>query len=162
MAEKVRPIPEGFHTITPFLTVRDAKKAIDFYKKAFGAEAREVDYAPDGKVMHATLKIGDSLFMLADEFPEFGSLSPLSTGAAGFGTHLYVENVDQVFQNAVSAGATVKMPVMDMFWGDRYGQLVDPFGQRWSVGTHKQDLSKAEMEEGAKAAFAAAAQKKTA
>jgi PhnB protein len=159
MSDRVTPIPEGFHTITPFLVVRGADQAIEFYKKAFNAQALEVDYTPDGKVMHATVKIGDSLFMLADEFPEFGSLSPQSGGISGTGLHLYLENVDPVFEQAVSAGATVKMPLMDAFWGDRYGQIVDPFGHKWSLGTRTRILSKAEIEEGARQAFAQMPQK---
>jgi uncharacterized glyoxalase superfamily protein PhnB len=154
MADKVTPIPEGFHTITPFLVVRGAEKAIEFYKNAFGAEVRDLDRTPDGKVMHATVKIGDSLFMLSDEFPEFGSLSPQSGGSPSTGLHLYLENVDPVFQQAVSAGATVKMPLMDAFWGDRYGQIVDPFGHKWSLGTRTKILSKAQIEEEARKAFA--------
>ncbi len=126
MADKAKPIPDGFHTLTPHLTVRDAAKAIEFYKQAFGAEVRGVVHEGK-KVMHAALKIGDSMLMLNDEFPEWGTLSPLSTGNAdaGVAIHIYVEDVDNVFNRAVSAGATVKMPPMDQFWGDRYGQVVD-------------------------------------
>jgi uncharacterized glyoxalase superfamily protein PhnB len=129
------------------MTVRDAARAIEFYKQAFGAVEKGVMKGPDGKVMHAELRVGDSLFMLADEFPEFGSLSPQSTGGAGMGLHIYTEDVDSAFDRAVKAGAAVEMPVSDMFWGDRYGKLVDPFGHKWSIATHKKDMSMPEMAE---------------
>jgi uncharacterized glyoxalase superfamily protein PhnB len=147
----VKPIPDGYHTLTPYMTVRDAARAIDFYKKAFGAVERGVMKGPDGKVMHAELKIGDSVFMLADEFPEYGALSPQSTGGAGMGLHIYLEDVDSAFDRAVQAGANVEMPVSDMFWGDRYGKLADPFGHKWSIATHKRDMSPEQMEEEMKA-----------
>ncbi len=144
----VQAIPKGYHTITPFMTVRDAARAIEFYKQAFGAKEKGVMKGPDGKVMHSELVIGDSIIMLADEFPEFGSLSPQSTGSSGTGLHIYIEDVDSAFDRAVKAGATVEMPVADMFWGDRYGKLRDPFGHKWSIGTHKADLSMEEMKKG--------------
>jgi PhnB protein len=142
----VKPIPDGYHTLTPHMTVRDAARAIEFYKQAFGATEKGVMTGPDGKVMHAELRIGDSIFMLADEFPQYGSLSPLSTGGSGMGLHIYVEDVDTAFDQAVKAGATVEMPVSDMFWGDRYGKLADPFGHKWSIATHKRDMSMEDME----------------
>jgi PhnB protein len=142
----VKPIPDGYHNITPYMTVRDAARAIEFYKHAFGATEKGVMKSPDGKVMHAELLIGDSIFMLADEFPQYGSLSPQSTGGSGMGLHIYTEDVDSAFDRAVKAGATVEMPVSDMFWGDRYGKLADPFGHKWSIGTHKKDVSMQEME----------------
>ena len=141
----VKPIPEGYHTLTPYLTVRDAFRAIEFYKQAFGAQERGVMKGPDGKVMHAELKIGDSIIMLGDEFPEYGALSPLSTGGAGMGLHIYVDGVDAAFDRAVKAGARVDMPVSDQFWGDRYGKLTDPFGHKWSIATHTKDMSAEEM-----------------
>ena len=141
----VKPIPEGYHTLTPFLTVRNAVKAIEFYKQAFGAQERGVAKDPTGKVMHAEVKIGDSIIMLSDEFPEFGSLSPESGGSPSMGLHIYIENVDQAFDRAVNAGAKVEMPVMDQFWGDRYGRLKDPFGHKWSIATHTKDMSADEM-----------------
>jgi PhnB protein len=144
----VKPIPEGYHTLTPFLTVRDAVSAIEFYKKAFGAQERGVMKGPDGKVMHAELKIGDSIIMLSDEFPEFGSLSPQSSGGAGMGLHIYIDGVDAAFDRAVKAGAQVEMPVSDQFWGDRYGKLKDPFGHKWSIATHTKELSQDEMKRG--------------
>ena len=141
----VKPIPEGYHTLTPFLTVRDAVRAIEFYKQAFGAQERGVMKGPDGKVMHAELKIGDSVIMLSDEWPEYGALSPLSSGGAGMGLHIYVDGVDAAFDRAVKAGARVDMPVSDQFWGDRYGKLTDPFGHKWSIATHTKDMSAEEM-----------------
>ena len=141
----VKPIPEGYHTLTPFLTVRNAVRAIEFYKQAFGAIERGVMKGPDGKVMHAELKIGDSIIMLSDEFPEFGALSPESIGGSPLGLHIYVDRVDTAFDRAVKAGAKVEMPVMDQFWGDRYGKLKDPFGHKWSIATHVKDLSGDEM-----------------
>ena len=144
----VQAIPKDYHTITPYMTVRDAARAIEFYKQAFGAKEKGVMKGPEGKVMHAELVIGDSIIMLADEFPEFGSLSPQSTGGSGTGLHIYIEDVDSAFDRAVKAGAAVEMPVADMFWGDRYGKLRDPFGHKWSIGTHKADLSMEEMKKG--------------
>ena len=140
-----KPIPEGYHTLTPFLTVRNAVRAIEFYKQAFGAQERGVAKGPDGKVMHAEVKIGDSVIMLSDEYPEFGSLSPQSVGGSPMGLHIYIENVDAAFDRAVKAGAQVEMPVMDQFWGDRYGKLKDPFGHKWSIATHVKDVSADEM-----------------
>jgi len=141
----VKPIPEGYHTLTPFLTVRDAVRAIEFYKQAFGAEERGVMKGPDGKVMHAELKIGDSIIMLSDEFPDYGALSPQTSGGAGMGLHIYLDGVDAAFDRAVKAGAQVEMPVSDQFWGDRYGKLKDPFGHKWSIATHTKDMSGDEM-----------------
>lgn len=150
----VKPIPEGYHTITPHLIVRDAARAIEFYKQAFGAKDRGVMKGPDGKVMHAELQIGDSIFMLADEMPEFGSRSPQAIGGSSTGLHIYSENVDAAFDRAVKAGAQVEMPVMEQFWGDRYGKLKDPFGHSWSLATHVKDLSVEEMKRGMDEAMA--------
>ena len=140
-----KPIPDGYHTLTPFLTVRDAARAIEFYKNAFGAIDRGAAKGPDGKIMHAELMIGDSIIMLSDEYPEFGALSPLSSGGAGMGLHIYIDGVDAAFDRAVKAGAQVTMPVSDQFWGDRYGKLKDPFGHVWSIATHTKDMSEEEM-----------------
>ena len=146
-----KSVPEGFHTITPYMTVRNAARAIEFYKQAFGAvEKGGIMKSPDGKVAHAELQIGDSILMLGDEFPQMGALSPQSTGGAGMGLHIYLEDVDSAFERVVKAGATVEMPVADMFWGDRYGKLADPFGHKWSIGTHKHDVTMEEMEEAMK------------
>ncbi len=156
MKGKVKAIPEGFHTLTPALVVRDAAQAIEFYKEAFGAKERRIFYGADGKsIGHAELEIGDSILMLSDEFPEMNIFSPLSPGGgSSVAIYMYVEDVDAVFNRAVSAGATVTMPLMDAFWGDRHGSIVDPFGHRWSLAMHKKDLSEKEIEEGAKAMFA--------
>ena len=151
---EVQPIPAGFHTLTPHLTVRDADKALEFYKNALGAEVLNVARTPDGKVLHAMLRIGDSPLMLNDEFPEMGGLSPLSTGGAGVTIHIYTDNVDQAFDRAVNAGAKVRMPLMDQFWGDRYGIVTDPFGHSWSLATHIKDMSPEEMQQGQEEAMA--------
>jgi uncharacterized glyoxalase superfamily protein PhnB len=150
----VKPIPEGYHTVTPFMTVRDAASAIEFYKKAFGATERGVMKDPTGKVMHAELKIGDSIVMMSDEFPDYGALSPQSVGGSSMGLHIYVDNVDAAFDRAVKAGAQVEMPVIDQFWGDRYGKLKDPYGHKWSIATHTKDLSREEMKQGMEDAMA--------
>jgi PhnB protein len=146
MPEPVKAVPTGFHTLTPHLTVRDADKALEFYKNALGAEVLNVARMPDGKVLHAGLRIGDSMLMLNDEFPEYGGLSPLSFGGTGVTVHIFTENVDEAFDRVVSAGATVKMPLMDQFWGDRYGIVTDPFGHSWSIATHIKDMSPEEMQ----------------
>ncbi len=156
MAGQVRKIPEGFHTISPHLVVKGAGDAIAFYKEAFGAEELARMPGPDGKsVMHALLRIGDSMLMLNDEFPEMNSLSPKALKGTAVTIHLYVEDVDAMFDRAVGAGATVAMPLQDMFWGDRYGVLTDPFGHKWSMATHKEDVSPAEMSKRAASAFGA-------
>jgi PhnB protein len=144
----VKPIPDGYHSITPALTVRDAERAIEFYKQAFGATDRGVMKGPDGKIMHAELVIGDSIIMLSDEFPQYGGLSPQSLGGSPSTLHIYLDGVDAAFDRAVKAGAEVEMPVMDQFWGDRYGRLKDPFGHKWSIATHTKDLSMDEMKQG--------------
>jgi len=154
MTDEVKAVPDGFHTVTPHLTVRDGNRAIEFYKKAFGAQVLHVMPAPGGKVMHAAFKIGDSIVMLNDEFPEHGGASaPPATGGSGVALHVYLENVDAAFDRAVSAGASVKMPPMDMFWGDRYGQVIDPFGHRWSLATHIRDVTPEEMKQAQEEAF---------
>jgi PhnB protein len=149
----VKPIPDGYHTLTPFLTVRDAARAIEFYKQAFGAKERGVMKGPDGKIAHAELMIGDSIIMLADEFPEYGAVSPQTVGGSAMGLHIYLDGVDAAFDRAVKAGAEVEMPVMDQFWGDRYGKLKDPFGHKWSIATHVRDLSADDMKRGMDEAF---------
>jgi len=146
MPEQVKAVPPGFHTLTPHLTARNAEQALEFYKNAFGAEVLHVAHMPDGKVMHAALRIGDSMLMLNDEFPDHGALSPLSTGASAVTIHIYTENVDAAFNRAISAGAQVKMPLADQFWGDRYGVVADPFGHKWSLGAHIKDMSAEEMQ----------------
>ena len=145
MPSQVKPIPQGFHTATPYLTLNDAARAIDFYKRAFGAQEVMRMNGPGGKIGHAEIKIGDSIIMLADEMPGSGSRSPQSLSGTTAGIFLYVENADAVFNQAVSAGAQVEAPLADMFWGDRFGSLKDPFGHSWSVATHKEDVAPAEM-----------------
>ena len=162
MTISVKPVPDNFHTATPSLVVRDAAKAIDYYKKVFSAEEIMRMPSPDGKIQHAEVKIGDSIIFLSDEFPNMGGKSPQSVGAYTGGIYLYVPNVDEVFQKAVDAGAKASMPVADMFWGDRVGHFVDPFGHAWSVGTHVADLTEQEMEKGAQEFYAQMAEKKSA
>jgi PhnB protein len=145
MAGKVQPIPAGCHTITPHLVVRSAAQAIEFYKKAFGAEELCRVPGPDGKsVMHAELKIGDSHVYLCDEFPDWGAKGPQLLGGSPVTIHLYVNDADAAVKRAVAAGAKVTMPLQNMFWGDRYGKLEDPYGHHWSVATHVEDVSPAE------------------
>lgn len=147
-------IPEGYHTVTPHLVVENAAEAIEFYKRAFGAQELCRMPAPDGKrLFHAELQIGDSRLMLCDAFPEYGSPGPKALGGSPITLHLYVDNVDVAFDRALQAGATVAMPLEDMFWGDRYGKLVDPYGHHWSLATHVRDVSPEEMKQAAEAAF---------
>lgn len=143
----VKAIPDGMHSITPHLVCAGAADAIEFYKKAFNAIelARLPD--PGGKLMHAMLQIGDSVIMLNDEYTDWGVLGPKTIGGSPITIHLYVNDVDSAFAQAVDAGGTVKMPVADMFWGDRYGVLVDPFGHNWSLATHKHDLTPEQIAE---------------
>ena len=144
----VKPIPDGMHSLTPLLTCAGAADAIEFYKKAFNAVEQSRLPGPDGKLMHASVKIGDSMLMLTDEFPEWGGLGPKMLKGSPVTVHLYVEDVDAVVKQAVAAGAKVTMPVDEMFWGDRYGKLEDPFGHQWSVGTHTRDLTPEQIQEG--------------
>lgn len=151
----VKAIPDGYHSLTPYLVCRDAARAVEFYQQAFGATLKGgVAKTPDGKVMHAELRIGDSILMVSDEFPQSGSVSPQAIGGSATGLHIYLEDVDSAFDRAVKAGATVEMPVADMFWGDRYGKLKDPFGHNWSIATHTADLTMEEMKQGMDEAMA--------
>ena len=143
-----QPIPEGMHTLTPHLICAGAADAIEFYKKAFGAVERSRLPGPQGGLMHAEVRIGDSALMLVDEMPEWGALGPKSLKGSPVTIHLYVKDVDATVAQAVAAGAKITMPVADMFWGDRYGQLEDPFGHRWSVATHTRDMTPEEIKEG--------------
>lgn len=149
MQNQVNPIPEGYHSLTPYLIVKDAAKAIEFYKKAFGASELFHMDAPGGKIGHCELQIGDSRIMLADEFPEMGSSAPTAGGRA-FSLMVYVENVDEVFKRAVDAGAKVIKPLKNEFYGDRMGTIQDPFGHNWHLGSHVEDVSEAEMQKRAK------------
>jgi uncharacterized glyoxalase superfamily protein PhnB len=139
-------IPEGYSTVTVYLILKGTDKALEFYAKAFGAKETVRLPSPDGKgVMHAEMKLGNSVIMLGEEMPEAGAVSPQSLGGSGVGVHLYVEDVDAAFAKAVEAGCTAKMPPADMFWGDRFAKLEDPFGHQWSLATHTEDLSEEEM-----------------
>jgi PhnB protein len=139
-------IPQGMHSVTPHLVCAGAAKAIDFYVKAFGATEQARIPGPDGRLMHAAVRIGDSTVMLVDEMPEWGALGPKSLKGSPVTIHLYVEDVDGFVERAVKAGAKVTMPVADQFWGDRYGKLEDPFGHHWSVATHQREPSMEEMQ----------------
>jgi uncharacterized glyoxalase superfamily protein PhnB len=155
MTPKTKPIPEGMHSITPHLVIQGAGRAIDFYKKVFGAqEVRPTSAGPDGKIMHAHLRIGDSDIFLADEFPQGCARSPLALGGSAVVLTLYVADVNATWKKATDAGAKVVLPLSDQFWGDRYGQVQDPFGHVWALATHVEDLSQKEIEERAKSMFA--------
>jgi PhnB protein len=156
---KPKPIPDGHHTVTPYLTVKGAAKAIDFYKRAFGAHEEGRMDTPDGKsVVHAEIRIGDSMVMLSDEIPGMGPRSPEALGGTTSSIFLYVPDVDTAFKRAVDAGAKAIMPPTDMFWGDRFGKLVDPFGHQWAMATHKEDLSHEEIQKRGAAAMASMGQ----
>ncbi len=146
MTTNVRPIPEGYHSVTPYLSIDGAAEAIEFYKKAFGAKELYRMPAPDGRIGHAEIQIGDSRIMLADENPEMGGRSPKSLGGSPVGLMVYVEDVDHQFQQAMAAGAQVTRPPKDQFYGDRSGTLEDPFGHKWTLGTHIKDMAPNEME----------------
>jgi PhnB protein len=150
-----QPIPDGYHTVTPYLAVDDATEAIVYYTNAFGAKERVRMETPDGKVGHAELEIGDSLVMLSDPFPQASTKPPNELGGTSVSVFMYVEDVDAVVKQAVDAGATVTMEVADQFWGDRFGSVKDPFGHLWSIATHVEDVPPEEMAERAKAAMAA-------
>jgi len=143
---RVKPIPDGYHAVTPFLVVSDAARAMEFYKAAFGATERMRMAGPGGKIVHAEMTIGDAVIMVADEFPEWGNLSPESLNGSPVRMALYVEDVDDVASRAVAAGAKVLIPVADQFYGDRSGRLADPFGHLWIVATHIEDVSPGEMQ----------------
>jgi PhnB protein len=148
----VNPIPEGYHSVTPYLIIRGAADAIEFYKKAFGATELFRFPGPDGKIGHAELQVGNSRIMLADEYPDMGYNGPQTIGGSPVALMIYLADVDTVFNRAVEAGATVKEPLQDKFYGDRIGTVVDPFGHRWHLATHQEDVSMEEMERRAKAA----------
>lgn len=154
MANKAKPIPDGYHSVTPYLIIKGAAAAIEFYKEAFGATELFRMAQPDGKIGHAEIKIGDSAIMLADEFPEMKYLGPQSLGGSSVSLLIYVEDVDTVFKRALAAGASEQKAIEDKFYGDRMGSLVDPFGHVWHVGTHTEDVSPEEMEKRAAAANA--------
>ena len=149
-----QPIPEGYHTLTTYLTMENAAEAIDYYKDVFGAKERIRMEAPEGKIGHAELEIGDSLLMLSDAFPGATSRPPTELGGTTAGAFMYVEDVDAVVKRAVESGATITMEIADQFWGDRFGSITDPFGHSWSIATHVEDVPPEEMAERAKAAMA--------
>ena len=159
MAGKVKPIPDGYHTLTPYLSIKGAAAAIDFYKQAFGATEVMRMAQPDGRIGHAEIQIGNSKVMLADEFPDMDFRGPQALGGSPVHLHLYVDDVDTVFKRAVAAGAKQVRPVEDQFYGDRLGTVADPYGHVWHVSTHMEDLSPEEI--GRRAAAHAAAQKKS-
>jgi len=156
MTSTVKPIPEGYHSVTPYLILSKAAEAIEFYKKAFGATELFRMAGPDGKIGHAELKIGDSPIMLADEHPSMGYVSPQTLGGTPVSILLYVEDVDKIFNQAVAAGGLQQQPLKDQFYGDRSGTLKDPFGHIWTVATHKEDVSAEEMDKRAAAAHGGA------
>ena len=158
MATQAKPIPDGYQILTPSFTFKDSKKAIEFYKKAFGAKVLDLMSDPSGRrTMHATIQIGNSIVMMGDEIPgaENCAKSAETLGNSPISLYLYVPNADAAFNQAVAAGGKVTMPVADMFWGDRCGSLKDPFGYTWMIATHKQDLTKEQIQKGAEAFFAA-------
>ena len=150
-----KAIPEGFHSVTPMFVFKDARKAIEFYKRAFGAQERFAMPGPDGKgVMHAEVRIGTSIIMMGEENPQQPCKSAETIGGSPVSFYIYLENVDEAFRIALEAGAEARMPVEDMFWGDRVGTVQDPFGYNWTLATHIKDLTPQEIQEGAQAAFA--------
>jgi PhnB protein len=142
-------LPKGYHSVTPAIVVRNAADAIEFYKKAFGAEEVDRMAGPDGSIMHAEIRIGDSLIMLGEENEQWGTKSPLSTNGIPSSLHIYVPDADAAFDRALRAGATVRYPLEDAFWGDRYGKVTDPFGHEWGIATRVKELSKEEMKKAA-------------
>ena len=154
----IKPIPDGYHTVTPSFTFKDSQKAIDFYKKAFGAKVKDLMKSQDGHgIMHATIQIGDSILMMGDEGPQCKSAESLGGSPITF--YIYTLDADKTFQQAVKAGGTVTMPMADMFWGDRAGTVTDPFGYNWMIATHKQDLTGDQIQKGAETFFAQMAKK---
>jgi PhnB protein len=149
MPESVRPIPEGFHTLTPHIVVKGASAAIEFYARAFGAEVLGSQRLPDGTIMHATLRIGDSMLMLNDEFPQWGVVGPQTLQGTPVTIHMYCEDLEAAWSRALGAGCAVGMPLQDTFWGARYGMLLDPFGHHWSLAQHVRDMTPEEIQRGA-------------
>jgi PhnB protein len=154
MSGRVKPVPEGHRTVTPYLAVKNAAKALEFYQRAFGAIERYKLMMPDGRVGHAEIQLGDSLIMLSDEFPEYGGKAPDTLGGSPVSLHLYVDDVDAFVKKALDAGAKERKPVVDQFYGDRSGQLEDPFGHLWKVATHKEDITPEEMQKRVREMFA--------
>jgi PhnB protein len=146
MATNVKPIPEGYHSVTPYLIIKGAADAIEYYKKSFGATELFRMPTPDGKIGHAELKIGDSPIMLSDEHPDLGHVGPQTLGGTPVGIMIYVDDVDTIYKRAISGGGQEIKPLQDQFYGDRSGTLKDPFGHMWTVATHVEDVAPAEME----------------
>jgi PhnB protein len=146
MATEIKPIPDGYHTLTPYLTVRGASDAMEFYKKAFGASELFRLNMPDGKIAHGEFQIGDSMFMISDENPEWDIASPEKLGGSPVALHLYVADADATFSDAIKAGARETMPLANQFWGDRMGKVVDPFGHQWLIATHIEDVDPSEFQ----------------
>ena len=153
MSTSIKPIPDGYHSVTPYLTVKDGAAALDFYQRAFSANVFVRMDGPDGKVMHAEFRIGDCAIMLGAECPEMGAISPETLGGVASLLMIYIENVDAHFEQAIAAGGTVERPVKDQFYGDRSGTLKDPFGHRWTIATHVEDVPPDEMKRRAAAMF---------
>ena len=153
MPSKVKPVPDGHRTVAPYLAIKNAVSALEFYQKAFGAKETYRLVLPDGRLGHAEIRLGDSLIMLADEFPEFGGKAPESLGGSPVSIHLYVEDVDAFVKRAVAEGARLLKPVADQFYGDRSGQLEDPYGHLWWVATHKEDVAPEEMQKRVRTLF---------
>jgi uncharacterized glyoxalase superfamily protein PhnB len=161
MPNNVKPVPDGYHTLTPMVVFKDARKAIEFYKKALGAKERMCMPGPDGKgVMHAEIQVGDSIIMLGEEMPQQNCKSAQSFGGSPVSFYLYVPDADAAFKKAVDSGASIQMPLQDAFWGDRWGCVTDPFGHTWSLATHKRDIGPEEMKKASAAACAEMAAKK--
>jgi PhnB protein len=154
MTTKIKSVPEGYHTLSPYLTVRDASDALEFYKKAFGATELCRLKMPDGKMAHGEFKIGDSIFMISDENPGCGSTSPEALGGSPVTLHLYVTDADATFADTIKAGAKETMPLENQFWGDRMGGVVDPFGHNWLIATHVEDVDPSEFQSRMEACFA--------
>ena len=154
MADKAKTVPAGYHSVTPYMTLRDAVSAIDFYRRAFGAELVMKLNMPDGKIAHAEMRIGDSIIMMSEENEEWGNKSPLTLGGSPMFLMIYLPDVDAAFAKALAAGATQVRPVEDQFYGDRAGTLKDPYGHQWTLGTHMEDLSQEEVQRRMEAEFA--------
>ncbi|MGZ4397595.1 MAG: VOC family protein [Gaiellaceae bacterium] len=150
----MKPVPEGYHSLNPYIAVDDASAAIEFYKRAFGARERFRMDGPEGKIGHAEIEIGDSVVMLSDPFPQSRNRPPKELGGTSMGLLMYVEDVDETVRQAIDAGASTTRPVEDMFWGDRFGEVIDPFGHAWQIATHVEDVPPDEMEERARQAMA--------
>lgn len=154
MAQSVPAVPAGFRTVTPHLVCSGAADALAFYQQAFGATEIRRTAGPDGKIVHAEIDIGDSRVMLSDDFPEYGARAPRDAEGAGMAIHLYVDDADALWRQALAAGAEPVMPLADVFWGDRYGEVIDPFGHKWAIATHQRDVTPEQIQAGMQQAMA--------